>query len=152
LYNNLATYCELEPADHILGTQSRGYFDIAGKFDHEYVNYKRLSHLTVGLQALIESSRNPFHKSILNSTHGIFLFGTPLLGLRTDELESLVDDAELGRQRNNLIAQLKDGSEFLDNQREDLLGIWEDSKQKIFSFYETKKTPSVRKVNSSHPR
>lgn len=61
-------------------------------------------------------------------------------------------DAEPGEQRNNLIVQLKQDSEFLENQREELLGIWKSFKQKIFSFYETKKTPSVRKVNSTPAR
>jgi len=43
--------------------------------------------------------------------------------------------------------QLKTGSEFLENQQEDFLPILERlKKRKIVSFYETVKTPSVRRV------
>ncbi|KAF8540115.1 hypothetical protein BDD12DRAFT_777518, partial [Trichophaea hybrida] len=96
------------------------------------------------LQALVESNRNPHHKPILDSTHGIFFFGTPQQGLRTDELEMV--DVDSGGQRSSLIMQLKDGSEFLENQKEDLIHIWDKFKPKVVSFYETVKTPSVRKL------
>ncbi|KAF8536358.1 hypothetical protein BDD12DRAFT_290351 [Trichophaea hybrida] len=95
------------------------------------------------LQTLVESNRNPHHKSILDSTRGIFFFGTPHQGLRTDELEEMID-VDSGGQRCNLIMQLKEGSEFLENQKEDLIRIWEGFKQKVVSFYETVKTPSVK--------
>jgi hypothetical protein len=44
--------------------------------------------------------------------------------------------------------QLKEGSEFLENQKEDLISVWGGFKRNIFSFYETVKTPTVIKVNS----
>jgi hypothetical protein len=47
--------------------------------------------------------------------------------------------------------QLEDGSEFLENQKEDMIRIWEGFKGKVVSFYETMKTPSVRMVNSTFP-
>lgn len=43
--------------------------------------------------------------------------------------------------------QLKEGSEFLENQKEDLVRIWERFNGKVVSFYETVKTPSLGKVN-----
>jgi len=97
-------------------------------------------------QTLVESIRNPYHKSILDATYGIFLFGTPYQGLRTDELEEIVDVYSRG-QILNLIMQLKEGSEFLENQKEDLVRIWERFNGKVVSFYETVKTPSLGKVN-----
>jgi len=56
-------------------------------------------------------------------------------------------------QQNNLIKQLKEGSEFLESQKEDLLRAWEGFKQKrkVISFYENVGTPSVRKVNNPYP-
>ncbi|KAF8535735.1 hypothetical protein BDD12DRAFT_326423 [Trichophaea hybrida] len=99
------------------------------------------------LQALVESNRNPHHKHILDSTRGILLFGTPHQGLRTDELEEMVD-IDSGGQRSNLIMQLKEGSEFLENQKEDLIRIWDGFQRNVVSFYETVKTPSVTKSES----
>jgi hypothetical protein len=101
-------------------------------------------------QALVESNRNPHHKSILNLTRGIIFFGTPHQGLRTYGLEEMVD-ADSGGQRRNLIMQLKEGSEFLENQKEDLIRIWEGFKRKVVNFYETMKTPLVRMVNNACP-
>jgi len=55
-------------------------------------------------------------------------------------------------ERSNLIKQLKEGSEFLENQKEDLLRVWRGFKQrKVISFYENLETPSVRKVNNACP-
>ncbi|KAF8545022.1 hypothetical protein BDD12DRAFT_800667 [Trichophaea hybrida] len=88
------------------------------------------------VQTLVESHRNPHHKSILNSTHGIFFFGTPHEGLRTGELEAMVD-LESGGEMCSLIIQLKEGSELLENQKEDLIQIWKKFEGKIVSFYET---------------
>lgn len=47
--------------------------------------------------------------------------------------------------------QLKEGSEFLENQKEDLIRIWEGFKRKVVNFYETMKTPLVRMVNNACP-
>jgi len=56
-------------------------------------------------------------------------------------------------QQSNLIKQLKEGSEFLESQKEDLLRVWEGFKQKlkVISFNENVGTPSVRKVNNPYP-
>jgi len=103
-----------------------------------------------GWQALVESDQNPYCKSILDSTRGIFFFATPHQGLCTDALEQIVD-ADLGGQTSNLIMQLKEGSEFLENQKEHLLPIWDKFKQKVVSFYETVGTPSVSMVSDLSP-
>jgi hypothetical protein len=90
---------------------------------------------------LVESKRNQHHKSILDSTYGIFLFGTPQQGFHAEQLERVVD------ARHNLIRQLKEGSEFLENQKEDLLPILECLKErKVVSFYETLNTTLVRNM------
>lgn len=55
-------------------------------------------------------------------------------------------DADSGEMRH-LIAQLKVDSEFLENQREELVPIFDRLKErKVVSFYETMETPSVRMV------
>jgi hypothetical protein len=97
---------------------------------------------------LIESKKNLHRGSIVDSTHAIFFFGTPHQGFRTDGLEAVVDD-DSGW---NLIAQLKEGSEFLKNQKEDLFPIFERLKErKVISFYETMMTPTTRVVIRALP-
>jgi hypothetical protein len=54
-----------------------------------------------------------------------------------------VVDNDSGGQRSTLLQQLKEGSEYLENQKEDLLRVWECFKGKIISFYELNKTLSV---------
>ena len=50
----------------------------------------------------------------------------------------------------NLLAQLREGSEYLENQKEDLSRLWEEFRGKVVTFYETKKTKSVKKVSRYH--
>jgi hypothetical protein len=57
----------------------------------------------------------------------------------------MVDNYSAG-DRRNLIMQLKEGSEFLERQKEDLVSLWKVFKGKLVSFYETAKTKSVKKV------
>jgi hypothetical protein len=57
-------------------------------------------------------------------------------------------DATTGGQRRNLIMQLKEGSDFMENQKEELIPIWNNFEQRVCSFYETVKTPSVRMVSN----
>ena len=58
-------------------------------------------------------------------------------------------DEETGNQMvqvHNLLAQLKEGSEYLENQKEDLSRLWEGFRGKVVTFYETKPTKFVKKV------
>lgn len=96
-------------------------------------------------QTLVEAERNTYYKSILSSTQKLFFFGTPFHGLRTEELEAVVDTESNG-QRHNLLIEMREDSEFLDNQEDDLIRIWADFKGKIVTFFETVPTPSIRKV------
>jgi hypothetical protein len=68
--------------------------------------------------------------------------------MRTDELEEMVDMESGGYEtsRHNLLRQLREGSEFLETQKEDLSYIWEKYKPNIISFYETVQTPTVKWV------
>lgn len=76
----------------------------------------------------------------------MFLFGTPHQGLRTAELEELVDELGGLGQIHKLLAQLKEGSEYLENQADTLSQLWEGFHGKVVSFYETKPTKAVKKV------
>jgi hypothetical protein len=78
----------------------------------------------------------------------IMFFGTPHQGLRTYDLEEMVDAESGGYEtsRHNLLKQLREGAEFLEVQKEELTYIWEEYKPKIVSFYETASTPTVRRV------
>jgi len=49
----------------------------------------------------------------------------------------------------NLLAQLQEGSEFLENQKETLSRIWNDFHGTVCTFYETEPTKSIKQVSVS---
>jgi hypothetical protein len=63
--------------------------------------------------------------------------------MATYDLEEIV---ECETSRHNLLRQLTEGSEFLDNQKDELSYIWNEYKPKIISFYETAPTFRVQRV------
>jgi len=63
--------------------------------------------------------------------------------MRTDDLEKMVYNDS---SRHNLLRQLKEGSELLENQLEDLTHFWEEYKLNIISVYEQVPTPPVKLV------
>jgi hypothetical protein len=85
------------------------------------------------------------HSHILDATRTVFFFGAPHNGMRTTELEAMVKDmfSDLESQATKLLLQLREGSEFLESQRDELVDIW--SGRKIISYYETVDTPPVKK-------
>ena len=56
------------------------------------------------------------------------------------------EETEDKNVRVHLLAQLKEGSEFFENQKEALSRLWESFPGKVVTFYETKPTKSVQKV------
>ncbi|KAF8533302.1 hypothetical protein BDD12DRAFT_984533 [Trichophaea hybrida] len=102
------------------------------------------------LQTLIELKRNPSHKHILDAIYSMLFFGTPHEGMRTYDLEEMVDveSGDYETSMHNLLRQLREGSEFLENQKEELCYIWKEYKPNIVSFYETAPTPTVRRSES----
>ncbi len=68
--------------------------------------------------------------------------------MRTSELEAMVDDLSSDQsvetQSMKLLHQLREESEFLENQREELVDIW--SGRDVYTYYELVKTPTVKKV------
>ena len=56
----------------------------------------------------------------------------------------MVDEAD--NQNAEFLAQLKEGSEYLENQKEALSRLWEGFHGKVITFYGTKTTESVEKV------
>ncbi|KAF8538748.1 hypothetical protein BDD12DRAFT_841185 [Trichophaea hybrida] len=100
------------------------------------------------LQALIECKHNRTHTHILDAMHSIIFFGTPHQGMRTYDLEEMVDAESGGYEtsRHNLLRQLREGSEFLETQKEELSYIREEYKPKVVSFYETVQTSTVKRV------
>ncbi|KAF8246653.1 hypothetical protein K440DRAFT_683829 [Wilcoxina mikolae CBS 423.85] len=103
------------------------------------------------LQSLLKSKNGSQYKHLFDSTRAIFFFGTPHQGLEVNELLSMVEDVSQGKKtsRSELVKQLREGSDFLDTQRDDITNLWgPTSNIQIFSFYETKKTPTVRKSTS----
>lgn len=88
-------------------------------------------------------------QSILNSTRAVFFFGAPHAGLNVDSLVAMVEDtvstpSDEQSARLCLLEQLRENSEFLEDQKERLIPIWEGLR--IFSFCEADKTPEVKKV------
>jgi hypothetical protein len=67
-----------------------------------------------------------------------------------DDLVSMVKDitssssSSQQSRRLRLLEHLREDSDFLDDQRERLISIWE--KMKIISFYEKRDTKTVKKV------
>jgi hypothetical protein len=59
--------------------------------------------------------------------------------MRNFGLEDMVDaeSSSYDISRSNLLKQLREGSEFLENQKEELSYIWKEYKPKIVSFYGT---------------
>ena len=55
-------------------------------------------------------------------------------------------DEETDNQRAEVLAQLKEGSEYLENQKETLSRLWEGLRGKVVTFYETEPIKSVKKV------
>jgi hypothetical protein len=95
---------------------------------------------------MLQAFRDPSHRQIYASVRGIFFFGTPHQGLNVDDLKELVvalqedqDTYELPQ----LLDQLHNDSEFLRNQQEDCVAMWQQFTGKICSFYETGKTETV---------
>ena len=64
----------------------------------------------------------------------IFFFGTPHQGLRTVD----VVGERTGSQKALIRAQLKEGSEYLENQKEALSRLWGRFCGKVVTFYENK--------------
>jgi hypothetical protein len=97
----------------------------------------------------LKSKNGGQYKHLFDSTRAIFFFGTPHQGLEVNELLSMVEDKLPGEtSRFELVKQLREGSNFLDTQRDDIVNLWgPTSNIQIFSFYETKRTQTVTKVS-----
>jgi hypothetical protein len=101
------------------------------------------------LQSFRQSGRDPTHRHIYDSVRGIVFFGTPHQGLNVDDLKEMV--AMQAEERDNydlpqLLDQLNNDSEFLGNQKEDCIPMWDQFTGKICSFFETGKTETVVSV------
>jgi hypothetical protein len=96
---------------------------------------------------LQQSKSQKIHKHLIDATHAILFFGTPHRGLRTTELEAMLEDMSSSSESNraDLLCQLQEGSEFLETQADEVVDIL--GRRKVVSFYETVKTPTVQKVN-----
>jgi hypothetical protein len=76
----------------------------------------------------------------------LFLFGTPHQGLDIDELQQMLGDAHSARKE--LVQQLRQGSIFLQLQKEKFWMLWDSLYEaRLYSFYETMKTASLEKVS-----
>jgi hypothetical protein len=60
----------------------------------------------------------------------------------------MIDDVSPGESsRSDFVKQLREGSSFLDTQRDDITSLWDQTAGiQIVSFYETKTTAVVKKV------
>ena len=95
-------------------------------------------------------ARKEYH-DLSESIRCIFFFGTPHQGLRAAKLDEMVDEeADNQKVQVDLLTQLREGSEYLENQKEDLSRLWEEFRGKVVTFYETKKTKSGKKVRGYH--
>ena len=89
------------------------------------------------------------HHDLSESIRCVFFFGTPHQGLLVAELEKAVGgDADSGGAF--MLPQLKDGSEYLENQKEALGRLWKEFHGKVVTFYGTKSTGPDRGVRRYH--
>jgi hypothetical protein len=121
------------------------YPDFTGRFIAVWQTYKNL---TKHSQALIKSRRDPSYKHILDATYSIVFFGTPHQGMRTNELEEMLDakSSSYEMSRHKLLEQLIEGLEWLEYHKKDLSYIWKEYKPKIVSFYVTALMPPAERV------
>jgi hypothetical protein len=86
-----------------------------------------------------------YHQALINATIALFFLGTPHRGLRTEELEAMARDLIFDSNDTvDLLQALHDNSGHLESIRGDLVDLLE--KKKIVGFYESLKTPTVKKV------
>ncbi|KAF8538735.1 Alpha/Beta hydrolase protein, partial [Trichophaea hybrida] len=98
------------------------------------------------LQTLLQCKNQILNRDLFDLTSAIFFFGTPHNGLHTAELEAMVNDmaSKPESTASILLQQLRQGSEFLESQADELVDIWPG--RRIVSFYELLETPTVRRV------
>lgn len=75
---------------------------------------------------------------------GIILFGTPHNGARTDDLLEMVDKGNTDSEY--FLLQLKEGSQFLEKEKEALVNLWSRYQGKVVTFFETRDTKQLTKV------
>ena len=61
-------------------------------------------------------------------------------------------DEETDNKNAEVLAQLKEGSEYLENQKEALSRFWEGFRGRVTTFYGTVPTKSIKKVPRRIPR
>jgi hypothetical protein len=97
---------------------------------------------------MLQSFGDTACRDIFDAVRGIFFFGTPHQGLNVIDLREIVaiqaekDDYEL----RQLLEQLNNDSDFLVNQKEACISMWQQFTGRICSFYETEKTETVVSV------
>ena len=79
----------------------------------------------------------------------MFFFGTPHNGFRHTGLEKAV--GEENDSQKGILSQLKESSEYLENQKEVLGRLSGEFRRKFVTFYETKPTETDREVCRYHP-
>ncbi|KAA8893975.1 hypothetical protein FN846DRAFT_459530 [Sphaerosporella brunnea] len=100
-------------------------------------------------QTMLHSFLQSGHDDIYGSVRGIFFFGTPHRGLNVDDLKAMMTMQQADMDNHELpqlLDQLNKDSEFLENQREACVTMWNKFTGKICSFYEREKTETVVSV------
>jgi len=80
-------------------------------------------------------------KRILSTTIALFFFGTPHLGMLTEEMQTMVKGLGEETRSVELLKQIQEGSQYLERLRREVIGILE--RCKVFTYYETEKTPTL---------
>ncbi|KAF8241753.1 hypothetical protein K440DRAFT_677005 [Wilcoxina mikolae CBS 423.85] len=76
-------------------------------------------------KALLQAKSQAIHKKLLDTTQAILFFGTPHRGLRTEELEAMLEDMSCSPESNraDLLIQLREGSGFLETEADEVVEI-----------------------------
>jgi len=102
------------------------------------------------LQSLLQCKNRSQYHHIISATQAILFFGTPHQGMEVEELCNMVQDVSpRAISRLEILRQLEEGSIFLNTQRDDITNLWDSACGiEILSFYGTRKTMTVRKVDT----
>ncbi|KAF3118819.1 hypothetical protein TWF569_004774, partial [Orbilia oligospora] len=102
---------------------------------------------TIITHAFVQASTEILYKNICDSVRGIFFFGVPFRSIYLEDIFSMLDDnEEVGSEGYELVRGIAYETARLTGTAKTFKKQAEDTKIRIFSFYETQMTPKVIKL------
>ncbi|KAF3190661.1 hypothetical protein TWF788_008182 [Orbilia oligospora] len=99
---------------------------------------------TIITHAFVQASTETLYKNIYDSVRGIFFFGVPFRGIYLKDVFFMVDDDEkVGREGYELVQGIAYETARITTTVKTFKKLVEETKTRIFSFFETHMTPKV---------